>query len=66
MPDKQYYNYLFHWNPFTETWNCFPRDGLRSYFNGEGKKYGSGKTIKEAYSDMTSQHNDKDEIRTGI
>jgi hypothetical protein len=61
-PSKDYYGYLFHWNSFTEKWNCFPREGLRDYFNGGGLNHGSGNTVKEAYNDMTKEYKPNGEI----
>ena len=26
--------YVFHYNPYTETWAAFPRDVSKDYFNG--------------------------------
>lgn len=34
----EHYGYLFHYNPHNNTWNGFPRDKYREYFNGEYKK----------------------------
>lgn len=54
-PKDEYYNYLFHWNNYTNTWNCFPREGIRDYFNGI-KKFGSGQTIDIAYMDLVGSN----------
>ena len=61
MSKEEYYSYLFHYNPHTNLWNCFPREGLRSYFNGSNEyKSGQGKTIEEAYDDLINSHSAMD------
>jgi hypothetical protein len=37
------YDWLFHYNPFTKTWNAFKRDDLKKYFNGESENTLSSK-----------------------
>ncbi len=38
MKDKNIlYNYLLHFNPFTEKWNAIRREDKEDYFNGECK-----------------------------
>ena len=61
MSKKEYYAYLFHYNPHTGLWNCFLREALRSYFNGSDEyPSGSGKTVDEAYNDLTGDHSSMD------
>jgi len=32
--DKSDFNLLYHYNPYTGTYNCFSRDDMVRYFNG--------------------------------
>lgn len=31
---EKLYNYLFHYNSFTNMWSAFTRDQMKAYFNG--------------------------------
>ena len=44
-----FYDLLFHYNDFTDKWNCFSREDSRKYFNGIKCKHGKGGDIMEAY-----------------
>lgn len=47
------YDYLFHYNPYTELWTAFKREDKENYFNGDNPR-------KE---DMISCKNIQDLIR---
>lgn len=48
-----YYGVLFHYNTYTEKWNCFQRDNFNDYFNGIGKeRFGRGKTEEDAFENF--------------
>lgn len=32
---KNLYDYLFHYNPYTDEWSAFKREDSNKYFNGE-------------------------------
>ena len=32
--DKAFYNWLFHYNGYNDTWYAFHRDDLEAYFSG--------------------------------
>jgi len=34
----EHYDYLFHFNHHTGSWNAFPRNKMKDYFNGTYKK----------------------------
>lgn len=44
------YNYLFHFNPYTELWSAFNRDHIAEYFNGDMKHVTSSKDKDELIS----------------
>lgn len=31
--DQSLFNWIFHYNPWTELWNAFPREKYADYFN---------------------------------
>jgi len=35
---QKVYNYVFHYNPHTETWNAIPRDKYQEYWSNKGVK----------------------------
>jgi hypothetical protein len=45
--DKDYYSVVFHYNTYTEIWNCIPRDKFQYYLNGP--LFGQGATVQEAF-----------------
>lgn len=51
-PEDLLYNWIFHYNYHTQTWNAFPRDQHTKYFNGAAdtlvKEDTINKCIKEA------------------
>tara|TARA_A100001037_G_scaffold79513_1_gene71532 strand:+ start:22290 stop:22481 length:192 start_codon:yes stop_codon:yes gene_type:complete len=50
---KKMYNFLFHYNEYSDQWACFNREDYPNYFNGTKLTYpiGRGKTILEALED---------------
>jgi len=55
--DKSNFDYLYHYNPYTELWACFCRDDYRNYFNGSKsiEKIGKGETIEQALKDKLNE-----------
>jgi hypothetical protein len=50
--DKDYYNVVFHYNVYSEKWNCVSRTRYRDYFNGNAKdSVGHGTTTDAAFKD---------------
>ena len=47
------YQYIYHYNTYTETWYCISRHDYVNYFNGftTVEKIGVGKTVEEATLD---------------
>jgi hypothetical protein len=39
MKNSELYQWLFHYNPHTETWNAFNREDHFAYWNGLEPKY---------------------------
>lgn len=36
MTEKEYmFDYLFHYNPYTQVWSAFKREHKEKYFNGD-------------------------------
>jgi len=55
--DGDYYSVVFHYNTYTQTWNCIPRDKFQYYLNGP--LFGQGTTIQESYNDYKLQNKDE-------
>ena len=49
------YSVLFHYNHYTDKWNCFERGEKREYFNGTTKKVGIGKNVTDAFWDYKTK-----------
>ena len=43
------YNLVYHYNHYTKTWACIPREEYHGYFNGTSVTCGGGTTIEDAY-----------------
>ena len=55
--DKEYYDVLFHYNNYTNQWNCFGRNCFNDYFNGVRKqRFGIGETEKKAFKDWKTKN----------
>jgi len=52
------HNWLFHYNPYTESWNAFKRDHATEYFNGEHKNVIKSKAQKTLESLIISHGGD--------
>lgn len=44
MKEKLLYNWLFHYNRYTEKWHAFPREEYVNYFNGVSENAVSAET----------------------
>ena len=54
--DNDYYNVIFHYNTYTETWHCVNRNEYREYFNGDAdQSTGKGSTVEHAFIDYQSK-----------
>ena len=51
------YDYLYHFNEYTEKWNVFTRENYMKYFNGKIDKddVGIGIDIDNAVKDLISK-----------
>lgn len=48
-------NYVYHYNEYTDTWSCIPRDSYIKYWNPNNEKFKDwteGKSIKDAQEKM--------------
>tara|TARA_Y100000034_G_scaffold22795_1_gene26270 strand:- start:1288 stop:1500 length:213 start_codon:yes stop_codon:yes gene_type:complete len=60
-----YYGVLFHYNTYTQRWNCFQRDTFNDYFNGVDKdRFGRGETEKHAFQDFLEKNVQKKPYET--
>lgn len=59
------YNYVFHYNPYTELWNAIPRELYNQYWN-DAKIEGvlSSKRLDVLYSLLTEIEKDANFINT--
>lgn len=48
------YDYIFHYNHFTEEWNAFKREDSQKYFNGELVNPLRSPSIKDLITYLTS------------
>lgn len=55
---SELYSVLFHFNQYTNCWNCFSTNEKREYFNGNHTNIGRGDSIEEAF---TKYQNKEDE-----
>lgn len=53
------YNYLFHYNSYTNSWACYHRDLGNEYFNGKFMSVGFGKDLRGAYLDCKKKEDKK-------
>jgi hypothetical protein len=61
--NKEYYGVLFHYNTYTNKWNCFERDCFNDYFNGVKKsRFGRGKNESEAFKNWLKKKNEVKEV----
>jgi len=55
---EELHNWLFHYNPYTESWAAFKRDDLVAYFNGDMTKVLKSKSQKTLEGLITYHNGD--------
>lgn len=57
--NSNYYSYLFHYNGFSNKWNCFLREDMINYFNNKSLiKIGIGDDVHSAYQNIKQLENE--------
>jgi hypothetical protein len=58
------YNWVFHFNPFTEIWNAIPRDFYNEYWSdGENPRILRSKNISDLKDLLYKTHGDEEAIK---
>jgi len=57
------YDWLFHYNHYTNVWNAFKRDDLNKYFNGELSEILSSKKHSTLVDIIERTNGDKNKIK---
>jgi hypothetical protein len=58
------YNWIFHFNPFTEVWNAIPRDFYNEYWSdGENPRILRSRNISDLKDLLYKAHGDEDTIK---
>ena len=59
------YDYFFHYNPYTETWNAVKREDVSKYMNGDLKtKILKGDTVHDLQKYIIQQDQRKGKCKT--
>ena len=56
MHKKLGYSYIYHYNEFTDTWFCIPRDEYLNFWQPDAKgNWTSGSTLAQAQTKMLAK-----------